>query len=69
MRALSAIFTGLGAFAGLHAALWVGMLAGWGLNIYKLFAHSPAEFSQWGLEQVIRLIGLIPLVGGIVGWF
>lgn len=41
------------------------MIAGWVMNLYKLFHHLPAMDP----ETVVRIIGIIPLIGGLVGWF
>ncbi|MDH7796393.1 MULTISPECIES: hypothetical protein [unclassified Beijerinckia] len=44
---------------------------GWVMNLYKLFllAQTAVPLSQWGLMEVLRLlgIGLLP-VGAVVGW-
>lgn len=38
---------------------------GWGLNLYKL---SQADFVAPYKNEVIRVIGIIPLVGAFIGW-
>jgi hypothetical protein len=69
MKAIHAFFTGLGC-AGVIAyiALICAAIAGYVMNIYKLFAHAP-DLAHWGIEQAVRVAGVIPIVGAVVGWF
>ena len=51
----------LAVFAAIIAAV-----IGWGMNLYKLFHLTDA--SAIG-EIVIRILGIVPVVGAVVGWF
>lgn len=55
-------FGGLGIIA--LILLYIAMIIGWCLNLYKLFVHIPTM----DIELLIRLAGLVPIIGGVVGW-
>lgn len=66
MRFIFTFFAGLGVIgAVLYAFLGLALVVGWVMNLFKLFGHLPI----FDIELVIRLIGLFPVIGGIVGWF
>lgn len=41
------------------------VFTGWGINIYKL---TKCDFQAPYKAEIIRGVGLIPPVGGIIGW-
>lgn len=66
LRSLAPFFSTLGAIGSLtYIALWVVMLIGWAINLFKLSNHLPI----FDIELVVRLLGLHPVIGGIMGWF
>ena len=58
--------TGLGiaGYLGFALAVILGMI-GYVLNIIKLFG---CDFDPVGKEEIIRGLGIIPLIGAIAGW-
>ena len=50
----------------LAGVVLVGVLfVGWGMNIYKLVS---ADFETPYKTEIVRAIGIFPLVGGVVGY-
>lgn len=63
---LAPFFAALGIIGSLaYVCLWVAMIVGWFMNLFKLFSHLPI----FDAELIVRLLGLHPVIGGIVGWF
>lgn len=65
-KSLVTIMVSLGPFGKLaFFVIWILAIFGWVMNVYKLFMHLPLL----DIETIIRLIGLFPAAGSIVGWF
>ena len=68
-KSIATFLTSLGPFDAFGVlaffVLWILAIIGWWMNIYKLFVHLPL----FDIETVVRLIGLFPAAGAIVGWF
>lgn len=66
LKSIAAFLTSLGAFGILaFVVIWILAIIGWIMNVCKLFVHLPL----FDIETIVRLIGLFPAAGAIVGWF
>jgi hypothetical protein len=66
MKFIAAFLAGFGVLGVLGMiTFWCAMLVGWGMNLYKLVQHLPTM----DVELIVRLMGIFPPIGGIVGWF
>jgi hypothetical protein len=45
--------------------IWLAILIGWGLNVYKL-AH--LDFESNYKAEIFRVVGLLPPFGAVIGW-